>query len=412
MPIKETTKKELSRNLKRLVALVLMGVIGASSVFSVAALSRMVCIVDGDDTYQITTLNTDTSEILQRANLEIGKDDLVIRDEENPQYLLITIKRAFNLSLTADGVTQSATFTGGTVKDALREMDVTLDGDDMVTPSLDTGLSKGMTVEVTRYHNVTVHVDGESKTITAPEGTVGDTLKNAGITMSETDAADVSLEKEIADGMEITIDRVEYKEVKKTEKIPYKTITKKTAKLYQGETEVQQKGVTGEREITLRQKIVNGEVVETEQIKNTVKKEAVNLIKLVGTKSRPVSSSRPKGYAVVGKNGTFVDHNGKTIAYKKMLTGSCTAYTAPAGASTSTGRPAKFGNVAVNPNIIPYGTKLYICSTDGSYVYGYAVAADTGGALMSGLGLVDLYFNSLSECYSFGRRNMAVYFLS
>ena len=408
----DTTKKELNRRLKRLIALVLMGVIGAGSVFSVAALSKDVCIVDGENTYQLTTMNTETSEILERADLTVGKDDVLIRNQLDPRTLQITIKRAFDVSVTADDLTQSTAFTGGTVQDALFKMDVELDDDDKVTPSLTTPLSAGMNIKVTRYHKISVHVDGKTKAITAPEGTVGDTLQDAGITMSKTDSADVAMDKEIFDGMKITIDRVSYKTVEKTEEIPYKTVTQKTDKLYEGETEVQQTGETGSRTLTYRQKIVNGEVVETEQIKNTVTKKAVNEIKLVGTKERPAATSRPSGYAVVGTNGTFVDHNGKTISYKKMLTGSCTAYTSAPGAGTATGRPAKFGNVAVNPNVIPYGTKLYICSTDGSYVYGYAVAADTGGALMSGDGLVDLYFHSLAECYEFGRRNMAVYLLS
>ena len=66
----------------------------------------------------------------------------------------------------------------------------------------------------------------------------------------------------------------------------------------------------------------------------------------------------------------------------------------------------------MNPDLIPYGSRLYICSPDGSYVYGYAVAADTGGALMSGSALVDVYFDTLSECYGFGRRTLSVLYPS
>ena len=50
-----------------------------------------------------------------------------------------------------------------------------------------------------------------------------------------------------------------------------------------------------------------------------------------------------------------------------------TAYTG--GGITATGAPAAVGRVAVNPNVIPYGTKLYIASPDGSIVYGYAIAS-------------------------------------
>lgn len=78
---------------------------------------------------------------------------------------------------------------------------------------------------------------------------------------------------------------------------------------------------------------------------------------------------------------------------------------------TSTGRLAQYGVVAVDPKKIPYGTKMYICSADGSVVYGYAVAGDTGGGLVRGQVLVDLYYNSINECYWFGGRQMRVYIL-
>ena len=184
--------------------------------------------------------------------------------------------------------------------------------------------------------------------------------------------------------------------------------------LYEGETEVED-GEEGQREIITRDKIVNGKVIESRQISNEIIKQSKPARKWIGVKpkqtettaSKPVSS----GYSKNNNDGTFVDHYGNTISYTSVLTGAATAYTASVGASTSTGRPAQYGNVAVNPNIIPYGTRLYIASPDGSFVYGYAVAADTGGALMSGSALVDLYYDTLEECYQFGRRNVSIYIL-
>ena len=73
---------------------------------------------------------------------------------------------------------------------------------------------------------------------------------------------------------------------------------------------------------------------------------------------------------------------------------------------------AQVGVVAVNPNISPYGSKLYITTPDGSYVYGYAVAGDTGGFIYSHPDtIVDLFMNTVAECYAFGRRDIVVYVL-
>lgn len=110
----------------------------------------------------------------------------------------------------------------------------------------------------------------------------------------------------------------------------------------------------------------------------------------------------PLNYSKNGEQATNELPKNATL-YKKGAT--ATAYTAPSGALTASGRAVQVGYVAVDPDKISYGTKLYICSSDGSYIYGYALAADTGSALWNGDADVDLFLNSKSACYNFGRRS-------
>ena len=65
--------------------------------------------------------------------------------------------------------------------------------------------------------------------------------------------------------------------------------------------------------------------------------------------------------------------------------------------------------VAVDPDVIPYGTKLYITSTDGKFVYGYAVATDTGIAVQKGQILVDLFYETYAESVINGAIQVNVY---
>ena len=74
-----------------------------------------------------------------------------------------------------------------------------------------------------------------------------------------------------------------------------------------------------------------------------------------------------------------------------------TGYSASATAKGASGRRLTYGTVAVDPSIIPYGTLLYITSDDGEFVYGYAYAADTGTALVTGHAFVDLYYQTYDE---------------
>ncbi|WP_368252844.1 3D domain-containing protein, partial [Clostridium paraputrificum] len=60
--------------------------------------------------------------------------------------------------------------------------------------------------------------------------------------------------------------------------------------------------------------------------------------------------------------------------------------------------------VAVDKNVIPLGSKLYIPG------YGYAIAADTGGAIKEMK--IDLFMNTQEECYAFGRRKVTVHVIA
>ena len=66
--------------------------------------------------------------------------------------------------------------------------------------------------------------------------------------------------------------------------------------------------------------------------------------------------------------------------------------------------PNGLSTVAVDPSVIPLGSKVYV---EG---YGYAIASDTGGVIKGNK--IDLYMNSLQECYSFGRRTVTVHIIA
>ena len=78
------------------------------------------------------------------------------------------------------------------------------------------------------------------------------------------------------------------------------------------------------------------------------------------------------------------------------------AYTPGVGCGyyTATGAKAGFGIIAVDPSVIPLGTRMYVPG------YGYGVAADTGGAIKGDR--IDLCFDTLSEALSWGRRTVTI----
>lgn len=107
---------------------------------------------------------------------------------------------------------------------------------------------------------------------------------------------------------------------------------------------------------------------------------------------------------------TFTTASGETFTYSQKLSCSATGYSCEGYTGyTYTGTVARVGAVAVDPNVIPLGSRLYIVTDDGFCVYGFCTAEDTGSAVKGNV--VDLYFNTFDECYALGRRACTVYIL-
>lgn len=105
------------------------------------------------------------------------------------------------------------------------------------------------------------------------------------------------------------------------------------------------------------------------------------------------------------------DENGVPKNYIKTFTGKSCAYTAEPDALMSTGKTVYQGYVAVDDDLIPYGSELFIVADDGT-VYGYAIAADTGYSVRAGDIVVDLFMDTYDDCVNWGARNVTIYVLS
>ena len=419
--MKNTEKKEhkflklVNTPVKRVSAFALATVIGVGSVVTVMATTGKATILDNGVSYRVNLTTTNTEELLEKANIQIGSNDIVERDDTNG--VVIKIRREMAATVEADGAEQTVSaHYGDKVSDVIAEAGVVLDDNDAVNVDINGELTDNTDLVVTRYHKVAVHDNGTTQIVDVPEGTVANVLPAANITLGEEDTLSVAETEPVTDGMEVTVNRVTYATQTVTEDIPFETEVIETADLYKGETQVQTAGVNGTKTAVKECKFVNGQLVESTDVAVLSETAPVAEVQLVGTKTKPAavtsvstaSASAQTGATIPGN--TIVDANGNVLNVARVITGECTVYTG--GGITATGAPAAVGRVAVNPNVIPYGTKLYIASPDGSVVYGYAIASDTGGALMSGRVLVDLYYNTQGECINFGRRQMNVYILA
>ncbi|MBQ1275481.1 MAG: DUF348 domain-containing protein [Cellulosilyticum sp.] len=279
------------------------------------------------------------------------------------------------------------------VQELLTQLEITLGEKDTVEPTLDTEITDNMKITIERWKpTVSVDINGEHKTQKTEAKTVGEFLTSLGLEIKEGDVVEPSTQEAITDGLQITVKTKEVKTETEDRPMSYSTEVVETADMAYGETKVTQKGKNGVKTVTLEKEYLGGELVN-ENVKDVVvKEEPVNEVVLKGT------------YRANSVTDVFT---GESYTYTKVYDMEATAYTISDDGwsnKTASGMTTFVGMVAVDPNVIPLGTKLYI---EG---YGIAIAGDTGGAIKGNI--VDLFFNSESECYQFGRQHgLKVYVL-
>lgn len=366
-------------------------------------------IYDGGEVFRTFTMYDTLEEILEEQNITIGEFDRVdfggITDGEAD----IVIHRSLNIPVEADGNTVLVECAyDETVGDIVGRSGISVEEQDVVEPDPNTACSElDGSVKIHRGYPVYIEADGKITELSAYFQTAGQLLERAGIELLQDDFIDCGFDEVIEEGKTVTVTRVRYEEIETYETVPYATYTEKSNLVSMYSSEITQKGVNGTRTNTSRVKYINGVRISETAVSSEITQEPVNEIVSVGTALRTPYSKKD--------SESLVLENGLPVNYSSVITGKSVAYTAPMGSGTASGRKLEIGTVAVDPAIIPYGSELYIVSTDGSYVYGYAIAADTGDLTANGV-LVDLYMGNSEDYYpvsvDYGAKQVNIYILN
>lgn len=293
------------------------------------------------------------------------------------------------ITVNIDGNESKIVTYKGTVQGALHDGNIVLGEKDKVEPGIDNKLKDNETIKIKSAINVNVQVDGKELAIKSSQDDVKSMLEQEGIELKEQDKITPSSDSKLEEGLNIQIVRVEVKDVVENKEINFDVNVKKDNTLANTYSKVTQEGQNGQKEITTRVIYENGEEVDRKVVKEVVTKE-------------PVSKE-----VVQGTLQTVALSRGGDATYSRSLTCIATAYSdsgRTASGMTTSRNPGGYSTIAVDPRVIPMGSKLYIPG------YGYAIAADTGGAIKGNK--VDLYVSSSSEAYAWGVRTVTVYVLN
>lgn len=322
--------------------------------------------------------------------------------------------------------------------DVLDEAGLQLGEDDTYTTQEGLGMSE---ITIQRKQMVSVAYGDKTLVVSSYGETVESLLTRMNFHLTSDDAVSHAMSTATYDGMVITISRTLSTEEVYTVSVPYNTTYCYDASLAEGEERVLTKGVEGQVQYTASVLYVDGKEVSRTVLSQQVLTQAVDALIAIGsqvdtpeypeptepeptvpetqpaptvpeTQPVPTPEAPPvTDFPIIG-DGTIVTPDGEVLTYTGVMQAVATAYhnTDPGCTIyTAIGTLCRVGAIAVDPKVIPYGTRMYIVTNDGKYVYGIAVAEDCGGSIKGNR--VDLYFDTVKECYDFGIRDCTVYFL-
>ena len=290
--------------------------------------------------------------------------------------ITIEVRRAVTFSIIEDGREFVSTSSRPTVAQALREAGVTIGPGDRVAPNPQAALDADSSIDVTHAKAVTVTLPHDHQVIYTLESSVGTALSAAGIQLPEGAIIDPPADTPVSAGMYVRVVQLSASSDVETEYVESQTVYRSDPNLAPGETRTE-RGHDGVRVRHYTVGYVNGVEASRTLIDESWDPEPVDTVIYYPTRTGRNDSAPSSDSGTVTRT-----LNVYATWYNPASSGRSPSD--PAYGHTATGAVVTYGIVAVDPDVIPLGTRMFIPG------YGYAVAADTGGAVKGYL--IDLGF--------------------
>jgi 3D (Asp-Asp-Asp) domain-containing protein len=294
-----------------------------------------------------------------------------------------------------DGAEATFTTQARTVADVLVERGIHVESGDYVSLDPATPVSEGTRIVVRTAVPVQLRVGGQTRIVRSAAATVGDLLRGEHVELGKSDDVTPPGSSELVANETIDVVRVRTWISHQHVAIAPRVEQRGDTTMVIGKTQTLSNGVPGVRELTYRYtRRDNGPVMRSLLASRIVREPQPRVIIKGLARYASLAKVATQGFeSALHFAGTAIH----------MI---ATAYTAGCyGCSgiTASGVRAGFGVIAVDPSVIPLGTKVFIPG------YGRAVAGDTGGAIQGHR--VDLGMNTNAEAINFGRRPVTLYIL-
>ena len=256
-----------------------------------------------------------------------------------------------------------------------------VDGEDKLDVDFDDRIKDGMTIRVTKAIDIEVKADGKIQTFHTLPLTADEAIAMAEVTVGKNDIVEPEGSTMLKTGDRVVVKRVTFKKVSRKVTVPYEVVYKEDASIRIGDMKLTQEGRDGRLKKTYRVKYIDG-------------KEDSR--KLIATKT--LKQVKDKTYSY----GTDITFGDAPDSYIKKVSGvRAVSYHFDGNPPGAYGLPCTYGTAAVDPDVFPLGSLLYI---EG---YGYAIANDVGTSIKGNV--VDVYMERYAQCLMWGAHYVNVY---
>lgn len=382
---------DLSRK-RRWTVLIASFIVFVAAVFGIfyeTSKKTVALTIDGQEKIIRTHANT-VEGIFNDLNVSLHSEDYVFPrgNTKVKNNLKVVYKPAKQVVLVKNGEKKTVWTTATTVAQLLKEQKIALNEHDEVLPRPKTKLRNNLKVNVKSALSITLNDGGKELKVWSTSTTVADFLVQQGVKLNELDRVEPKPEQSLTNDGVVNVIRVEKVTDVVEEPVDFAVITKQDNNLSQGTEQVVQEGQQGITKRTYEVVIENGKEVVRNILSETKLKDKIDKVVAVGTMSLAQQISRGQASGQ------------EFIVNSTAYTASCNGCSGTTATGINLRANPNVKVIAVDPSIIPLGTKVYV---EG---YGYAVAADTGSAIKGYK--IDIFIPSKAEAYRWGVRKVKI----
>ncbi|MBO1515113.1 G5 and 3D domain-containing protein [Metabacillus bambusae] len=344
---------------------------------------------------KIRTHADTVSALLKEIEIDTRKEDSIspAAGKKIEDHMEIVYEASKPINVAIGEKRRTIWTTADTVKELIQQENLDVTEHDKIEPALDTKIEKDLSLTIDKAFKLTLNVGEEKQQVWTTSTTVADFLKEHNVKLNKLDEVQPALTAKINEKSAITVTRIEKVTDVVEEPIAFDVVTKNDSSIDKGKQKVIDSGKEGKQKKHYEVVVENGKEISRKLLKTETVEESKDRVVALGTKvASPVSTATVSR----GNDSVAKEFYVSSTAYTANCNG-CSGTTAT-GVNLRANPNAKV--IAVDPNVIPLGTKVYV---EG---YGYAVAADTGSAIKGNK--IDVFIPSKSAAYRWGSKKVKI----